>query len=365
MNIAVLGSLTVDLFVRPAETRIISQISEHERSDFLAFPHGGKIGASEIQEQFGGGASNTAVSFARLGFSPCVFGAIGDEASAESILQNLQKNGISPGCVQKIPGVRSGFSVIINSFDGERTVIYTSGANTSFARVSPETLLKSDAIYLCHISGEHYGEIFQELATVLEKNPRPFFAWNPGKESLCLGLAGNAPLLSRTNLLFVNREEAELLVQQKSIPNESYGEKVRKGDLKGKKNQKSGLPAYAIQVSHLAQEILKMGVETVVITDGRRGSQIFTHGQKTFFFCPVDEEAARVDTLGAGDAFASTFTAHRLLKKPLPECALYATIRASSVVGKVGAQEGLTTTKTLQEQYQTSNLRVLEIPLEG
>ncbi len=361
MNIAVFGSLTLDLFIRPSQTQVISHVSEYERSDFLAFPHGGKIVADHIEEQFGGGASNISVSLARLGFCPHIFGAIGDDFPAENILKNLSKNGISSENIQQKNKMRSGFSVIINSFDGERTVLFTSGANTAFQTIPKNALQKMDALYLCHLSGVNTDQIFQEISSQIFQKNRPFFAWNPGKESLSLGISQNAKLLSGTNILFLNREEAEVLVQEKAIPNESYGEKVRKGDLKGIKKQKNKLPSYAMRVSHLAKKILESGVETLVITDGQRGSQIFISHQKKYFFCPVEEDAERVDTLGAGDAFASTFTAKKLLGKSLPECAVYATIRATSVVGKVGAQNGLTTTKTLEAQYQKSALKVEEV----
>ena len=73
-TIAVFGSLTIDLFVQPSESQIITTTTEHSEKMLFALPHGGKISAEHIQEHFGGGSSNVGVSFSRLGNEVSAFG---------------------------------------------------------------------------------------------------------------------------------------------------------------------------------------------------------------------------------------------------------------------------------------------------
>jgi len=53
------------------------------------------------------------------------------------------------------------------------------------------------------------------------------------------------------------------------------------------------------------------------------------------------DPAPPINRTGAGDAFASTFTAMRALGKTVPEALTYAPVNSMSVVQKVGAQAGL------------------------
>ena len=355
-KILVFGSLTIDLFVRPSDSSVISHIMENDRTDFLAFPHGGKITADRIEECFGGGASNVAMSFSRQGFSPSVAGAVGDDAFAERIIENLKKNNIASNAVQKITNAKSGFSIILNSFDGERTVIFTSGANTEFSEIEEKELENVSGMYLCHLSTSFSSPLQEKITHYLEKYPETFFAWNPGKEILQKGISENIQLLSLTNILFLNKEEAEIFCGMQSQRKESHGEKLRKPEQYCVNTPENNLPEYVYDVTHIAKKILSTGVETLVITDGKRGSQVFQQGSSEFYFCPIDEREKRVDTLGAGDAFSSAFCSARIFGKDLPTAIKCATIAAASVVSHLGAQEGILDTETIEERFLSSHL---------
>lgn len=350
-KIATIGSLTIDLFVQPQESSIISQVSEHTKKEFLALEHGGKIVADSIKMHLGGGASNTAVSFARQGFESHIWGAIGDDDNADIIRKKLNKEGsISLENIQVLPNLSTGFSIIINSFDGERTVLFNSRANKSFNNISCKTLEERgyDGVHLCHVSGENTDKIFASFEEFFEKNPEKIFSWNPGKERIEKGIDGNASLLKNTNFLYVNTEEAEEFTGLFAKRKISYGEEVRRKFLNISDSSRH-LPQYAKDVSHIAQKFLDGGVKIVIITDGRRGAQIFSSDESLFI--PAFGEK-RVDTLGAGDSFASTFTAKIMQGKSLIEAAKYASMQAASVVSMKGAQDGLLAGDELQKQYK-------------
>ncbi len=337
-NIVILGSLTQDLFVYANGNSVITQSDENGESEFYAIPHGGKLTAKYLERHIGGGGANVGVSLQRLGFQSYIFGARGNDEVGEFIEKKLLAENINTKNIQVFPNTESGFSVILNSYQGERTVIFTSQANKKFDKISKKNIeeIFPKAIYLCHISSNSEN-ILLELSKYLEEVEDVIFAWNPGKERLELGLEKNKFLLKNCDFLFLNKEEAELLTGMKAKnPHETHGEKTR--------NNLYILPDYVSDVSELSKKILETGVKTVVITDGRKGVQVFTKNTKVYKESLGGE---RVDTLGAGDSFASAFTASILLGKSLEEATEYARINAQSVVAHRGAQDGLLTSGKL------------------
>jgi len=356
-NIIVLGSLTQDLFVYANGNSVITQSDEDGEQEFYAIPHGGKLTAKYLERHIGGGGANVGVSFQRLGFQSHVFGARGDDEIGVWINNGLQKEGVNTQNIQILQNTESGFSVILNSYQGERTVIFTSQANKKFVEINTLDIQKIEplAIYLCHISSGLENNITSELLGYLEQNKQTILSWNPGRERLELGLQSkeNKKLLTHCDLLFLNKEEAELFTGLHAENIEcNNGEKIRNKNYENKlktfhKSRISDLPNYASDVSHLAEKLLETGVKTVVITDGRKGVQVFTEN-KSFFSPSLDGE--RVDTLGAGDSFSSAFTASILRGKSLEDATNYARINAQSVVAHRGAQDGLLTESKLYRQ---------------
>ena len=73
---------------------------------------------------------------------------------------------------------------------------------------------------------------------------------------------------------------------------------------------------------------------------------------EVFYICPVYESPV-VSTLGAGDAFASTFFASlKETGKDIGKSLMYASVESSSVVSKFGATEGLITFDQIKEKLK-------------
>ncbi|MBI3019709.1 MAG: carbohydrate kinase family protein [Parcubacteria group bacterium] len=75
----------------------------------------------------------------------------------------------------------------------------------------------------------------------------------------------------------------------------------------------------------------------------RRKGAHASDGTEKWYAPMYPDPAPPIDRTGAGDAFASTFTAMLALGKTLPEALLRAPINSMAVVQKIGAQEGLLT----------------------
>ena len=351
LNFFSIGGATFDIFVKTSDQAIMTFSQPDDENKWLCLPHGGKVRVEHIIETFGGGATNTAVAFSRMGFQAHFVGKIG-AMYGDKVIDNLKKEKVSTEFVKETKRDKTAFSNIINTFDGDRTVLAYAGANRFFsAKDLPLTdLAQADWIFLNHLT-EKNSQIPKALSDILKKNPKIKLAWNPGYEQLNQGIKKWKFLLEKTEILFINKEEAELFTGLKAQP-----AGIKKDDPHYHLYRENHfLPPYADDVSQLMAAFVKMGVKYVVITDGRNGAQ--ATDSKNLYFCPIITRK-RIDTLGAGDAFASGFTGALALGKDLKTALIYGTMNANSVVDQYGAQAGLLTRKALESQSRAHSLKV-------
>ena len=348
-KIFTIGGATFDIFVKTNDQGIMTFETPETREKWLCLKHGGKIRVQEVIETFGGGATNTAVAFARMGFDACSVVKIGS-AYGEKVIENLKNEGVCTNFVKTIDEDRTGFSTIINTFDGDRTVLAYSGANRLFGPkdLPVKDMEKADWIYLNHLSEDDI-EMSERILSVMKKNPKIKLAWNPGKEQLVQGVKKWRHLLAKTEILFVNKEEAALFTK---VPYKLAG--IKKEDPKYHVHVlRNFLPPYADDVCEIMLEFFKYGVKNVVITDGRNGAQA-SDGER-IYFCPI-LSTKRVDTLGAGDSFGSGVTGAIILGKDLETALIYGTLNAYSVVNQYGAQKGLLTLAEIKKRLKATSL---------
>ena len=94
-------------------------------------------------------------------------------------------------------------------------------------------------------------------------------------------------------------------------------------------------------IKKMLREIFPKKHKISIITDGRNGAYAYD-GEK-YYQC--DEFPAKVaSTLGAGDAFSSTFVASlEKTKWDIEKALMYASVNAAAVVEHFGAQDGFLT----------------------
>mgnify|MGYP001147780454 FL=1 len=114
--------------------------------------------------------------------------------------------------------------------------------------------------------------------------------------------------LSYVDFLFPNYEEAKLLTGETSLDG-------------------------------IADSFLACGVKTVVIKTGKKGC--FIKNSETRLEVPAVKGITAIDTIGAGDNFASGFICGLLEDKSLRDCALFANATAAISVLSVGATTGV------------------------
>ncbi len=355
-KIFTIGGATFDIFIKAHDHSIMQMKDQNSEKDWICLDYGGKIKIDEVHETFGGGATNTAVAFSRMGFDANFVGKIGAEYG-NRVVENLEKEEVNTAFIKKTKKDKTAFSTILNTFAGDRTVLAYAGANMFFnAKDLPvKELEKADWIFLNHLT-EPNSKIPDVILKILKKNPNIKLAWNPGKEQLKSGLKKWKSLLARTEILFVNKEEASLFTK---TPYKLAG--VKHDDPKKHIHlPKSFLPPYADDVSEIMFKFFKYGVKNVVITDGRNGAQA-SNGQR-LYFCPIVSHK-RVDTLGAGDAFASGFTSAIIMKENLKTALKYGTINANSVISFFGAQAGLLDFSEIRKRLKKLDIAVASTKL--
>lgn len=350
-KIFTVGGATYDIFVQAEDQSIMSLRTPDSFQKWLSFPHGGKVLVNQVLEAFGGGATNTAITFARNGIDVCFVGKVGTEYG-DRVFNNLEKEGVDCCHAKQTSRDKTGFSVIINTFDGDRTLLAYPGANRFFtAKDLPmEELKKADWIFLNHLAGG--GEdIHKALISILKTNPKLKLAWNPGHEQIVQGVKKWSALLKRTEILFMNKEESAAFSRVAYMP-----AGVKKDDPRAHIcMHRDLLPPYADDVTEILRFFAGTGVKNTVITDGRNGSQ--ATDSKRHYFCPILSHK-RVDTLGAGDAFASGFTVAMVKSLPLKNALIYGTLNAGNAVMHPGAQNGLLTADQMKAALSKSEIKV-------
>jgi hypothetical protein len=97
------------------------------------------------------------------------------------------------------------------------------------------------------------------------------------------------------------------------------------------------------------KEVIKMGPQIVVVTNGANGVYVVT--DHTIYFHP----SMKIDvtnTVGAGDAFGSCFVASLLHGYSVPEALRNGIVNSASVLCSLGAKTGLLTNEQLKKRIQ-------------
>lgn len=306
-DVITIGTATQDVIIGANKLPTITTSDKKAiYQEYLAI--GSKIDAQYVIFDIGGGATNSATTFANLGFKTACLCNIGDDAIAKDILTSLKKYKIDTSLVVVDHHSPSGYSVIINLPDGRRTILVFRGASKDLEEHEINfSRLKTKWFYLSSLGGNF--KLLKSLISFASENQIKI-AFNPGNSEIALGLKKLKPLLAKVDVLSMNTEEANSLLKTAIRPN------------------KKNFP----DLSSLTKGIS-------IVTDSGNGAYL-NDGHNNKYFIPA-LKVKRINTTGAGDAFSSGFVAG-LMKKNNP---LYAfqigLLNSQSVVQHIGAKKGI------------------------
>ncbi len=299
-DIITTGSATVDVFAHTASDMVKFVTNEGEE-DFLAYPSGSKLIINNLEFHVGGGGTNTAVSFARLGLNTAYLGKLGNDTNAQKVLDLLDAEGIQFIGAQK---GQTGYSVILDTLEKDRTILTFKGANDQL--LEKDILLKHlDArwLYSSSLTGESQHTLNALVDICKRKNIK--FAFNPSNYQAKQGYEKLKHIIDSCTALIMNNEEAEMLFAQQDM-------------------------------SGFIREHPKM---YIAITDGGKGVIVHYEG-KQIIVTPTPHHTV-VETTGAGDAFASGFVAGLAHQLELTQAITLGMVQAESVIGAIGAKNNL------------------------
>lgn len=341
-DVIAIGGATLDFFVESSKDSIMELRSLESKKEFLCLGYGDKIEIEKSSFDIGGGAVNTAVSFSKLGLSTSLLVKTGAGHIANYLLSKVRSRNVDTSFVIKSKEHRTGFSIILTSFEGDRTVLTQRGANSHLSKDEIDwEALQTRYIYSSSLSNSSEAVLANIAEFCVAKGIK--FACNPGGTTLKKGLVPQKNIFEGMSILILNKNEASTLTGI-----------VEKSESKYDEITDSPINPYVEQMLH---ELKKYVKDVVVITDGKRGVHIFD-GSKIYFATPYPSKV--VSTLGAGDAFASTFVGCVAKGDDIQKAVSFALINSACVVGEYGAQTGLKTYDELCKIAQDADIKIFE-----
>lgn len=312
------GDAVIDIFLKIPQNNPHFGLDEKGNNLFITL--GEKIAVDKYEIDLGGNASNTAVGLSRLGIKTKLVAEIGKDEFAQKIINSLDAEKVNVSYVLKNPSEKTSFSVSLN-YNGERTLLVEHverDHNFKFPENPPRLM------YLTSL-GDKWEKAYTDALEYSTKNGC-ILAFNPGTRQIIK--RGNViwSILEKTDILFVNKEEAEELLYGKEI-------ELPKGDGSIKK---------------LLYGLKGLGPKNVVITDSKNGSYLEDESNKSYHLAAVETNV--VEKTGAGDAYSSGFLAGFLNGLSLPEAMQWGGLDSSGVITNIGAQKGLLTKEEISKK---------------
>ena len=302
------GSAVRDVFARTRDIKTIKD-KKFAVGEAACFALGSKLNLDEVNFSVGGGAINTAVTFANQGFKVAAICKIGNDPEGQDIREKSEAHGIHCDFFSEDKDHATSFSFILSLPDGSRTVFRYKGASWHLAESSiPWAQLKAKWLYINHMAGASHKVLPRLLATAKKQGVK--IAWNPGSTQFEKKRELQR-MMNFADVFIVNQEEASLIT---GIPYQKKKEIFKKLD-----DLVHGLV------------IMTKGKDGVEVSDG-----------KTLWSSGVLSMKKIVDRTGAGDAFGSGFVA-ALMKKPgdIESAMQFASANATGVLKQWGASNGL------------------------
>ena len=335
-KVLTIGSATMDVFVECDDANIVSVCSKTKNSDFMSYPYGSKIDITTFSSNVGGGGVNTACNFANLGFDTSAIFKIGEDIYSEGILDAFKNKNVNLANIIQNKEASTGFSIILVSFQGDRTVLAHRGANARIKKsdINFDAIKNAKLLYIAPMNGDS-TKVLDDIATFAHDN-NVFVCFNAGSSSIKKGFNYLKKILANANIVVMNKEEASLATQIQERPDTretKYSEEPLHPDVK-----------------EMLKKLKIRDYQVIVITDGKHGAYAYDGNQ--FYLCPVFDGPV-VSTLGAGDAFASTFCAalerNRL---DIGRSLMYASVNSAGAVSEFGATQGLLTFDEIEEKLK-------------
>ncbi|MBD3318333.1 carbohydrate kinase family protein [Candidatus Woesearchaeota archaeon] len=320
-DIITIGSGTVDVFVETEDKQIVP----HNNHQDVCYHIGDKVLIKRLQHSTGGGGTNSAVGFSRMGLNTGWIGQVGQDANMHYIMETLQQERVTflGNCSKGM----SGYSVILVGLRKDRTILTYKGINNMLA-VKDKDLkqLKTKWFYFSSMMDKSLRTQKKIAQHAKKKGIR--YAYNPSCYLAEKGMRVLGPIVRGATVLVMNAQEAAYL-----------------------------LDTSPQQKAENARALTKYG-QYGIVTDGPREGYA-SDGTHLYVWKP--RKAKIVETTGAGDSFAVGVVTGIIKGMTLAQSLQLGYANAVSVLGEIGAKNNLLTYRNARRELREHPVRVKRI----
>ncbi|VVB54612.1 putative sugar kinase [uncultured archaeon] len=331
LDVVICGSAVLDMFAR-AESRLVKIETRNSETDLLCFRSGSKIQIDELTLSVGGGAINAGTAIHRLGIRAGALIKLGEDSNGQYIADYLGRLGL-PFFKTPRSHINTGFSVIFESLDGDRTILAYKGANDdlNIHEINVDEILDTEWMYFASMTGESLETQIALVAQAKKKGIKILYA--PSSYLLRDGAEKVKPLITAADILIMNMEEAHMLL----------GRNFSQGTISDQ------------DTNEILKGLHKICPRIVVVTNGDKPANAYDG--KTRYTCQAYPVKA-VELAGAGDAFAAALLAGIIKENSIEAGMEMGIANSSSVITKYGTTVGLLS-------YEDCWQRIRQIRSEG
>ena len=302
LDVITVGSATRDIFINVNFLKMD-----------LCLEPGSKFDIEKPFVQTGGGATNTAVSFSRLGLKTGILTRVGNDEYGHLIFKSLKKEGVDTKFLQYDQELSTAIAIVMEKQNIDRIVFVHRGASEN---INLNRKLDSKWLYISALRGNSLKKLLS-LLNYARKN-KIKIAMNPGSKELEM-----PQLLKYVDVLILNYEES--------------------AKLSGKR-----------EINEILKKLNNLGPKIIVITNGIKPLHVLYYNN-ILKANPIKSKI--ISTLGAGDAFGSAFVACLIKNKSIDEAIRTAILNAGSVIKYKGAKTGL----LREDEINYSKIKNIEV----
>ncbi|MGZ6315899.1 MAG: carbohydrate kinase family protein [Anaerolineales bacterium] len=262
--------------------------------------------ALEISVQGGGPVATAMVTLARLGASTAMVDAIGDDWRGTRIREEFQQEGVDVSYLKVGKGWTSPTScILVKKDNGARSIVWSPGSAPELSAADVDAAMIESAKIL-HVNGRHWGACMEAVRIARAADVKVSFDGGANRYRAELN-----QLVPLTDICIVARDFAEKYTRE-------------------------------TDTGKAAEMLLRKGPRLVVITEGTKGSWVYSREGRSFhqraYLLPDV-----VDTTGCGDSYHGAFLFGLIRGLDLEKTASLASAVAALNTQRLGGRAGLPT----------------------
>lgn len=312
----------------------------------------------EHQSSPGGSAANTIYGLAKLGINTGFIGAVGCDKAGELLLQDFRNIGVDISQIKAKECAETGTVLGLTDHHGNRALYVSPGANSLLTKedIDLEYVGKTELIHLSSFVDDRQFELQKWVVSNLPQSVKVSFT--PGAIYTRKGLNALTSLLKKTHILFANENEVEELTGAEYRVAARYfldkGCQIVIVTLGRGTLQKINTAQLALDFTQYPKVLSPLGLSGSTASGNEIEFRFASYVADTSNEYIIESKPMqkRVDTTGAGDAFATGFLYGLLKGKGLEECGRLGDVVAQFSITKVGARQGLPTLDKLTQRYR-------------